>query len=490
MVGCFVAPTLIDCEVDDHPACASNETDTDGPVDGVGPGSATSPTTTINPMGPTSGSTGEGSTSGEDASSTGSASASGTDAESGSESGSGTIGETETGSDTNEIVELGPCNVPFSSLTPDLEGDGANGTVSNDRFSARFDPARGGTLSRLELDGGPNLMAEFNAATAEVLSGVLAYNPTTDTVDAATSWLTGSVTVIESGPVLVRVLVDYGGQTSTVYTVHPDGRVLRDEQWHQTTELGGSYLLTFLALDNAELDRLRWTGQEPSDTAIPSATGSHNVLRDDASWEEGFSCAYRDRTDLGFVGVANYETTHEFWPQAPADRITVPASGVGSDRITLQADWVDSDLVSTGIYYAQSMIVVGEDEPDAERCACLEAQQQIYTSPPELDLTGANPVFSNMPSDYDGDGFDEGMGVYGIDPADGATTIDIELPSASAPTLALKIFHTTNISGVELDGVALTEDEMWGQQVAGSGNEVFIYVSTGIPAGASLRVVL
>lgn len=497
MTGCFVPPGFIDCEVEDHPACAEvNDTDASGTANETFSGS----TTTAGPStSGTVGSTSEAET--DDDTSTGSdGSSSGDPSDSETELGSesGTDTGTGTGSDTDAPLELGPCAVPFAALNPNLEGDGASGHVVHDNFTVRFDPARGGTLSSLQA-GGPNLMAGYDASLAEILSGVLAYNAGTDTVDAATSWLTGDLSVIESGPVLTRVLVDYGNSIFTHYTVHPDGRIVRDQQWHQTTELGASYLLTFLALAHDQIDRVRWTGTAPHDTAVPNAGGAHDVLRNEAIWQPGFSCGYRTRDDLGYVGVVTYPTVTGDWPEPPADRVTIPMNTGAQNRLALQADWVDSDIVYQGIYNAQSMIVVGQDDDaQQERCACVEALQQAYTGsqaatpmgPPSLVLTGAVAVTDSMPTDYDGDGFDEGMGVHGVDPIDRAEAIDIIIPGSSASTLSLKVHHTTSVAGVELDGVPLDQGILWEQQLASSGNEVFLYVGTGIPEGATLRVVL
>ncbi|MBI5545503.1 MAG: hypothetical protein HY901_16580 [Deltaproteobacteria bacterium] len=203
------------------------------------------------------------------------------------------------------------------------------------------------------------------------------------------------------GPI-AQLEVSWGtvGLTGTsTYTLHPDGRLHRNEEVQVTSTFAGSqdFLLAFVTIDATRVSAM-------SHVVGGAQTSNLKTGRDfEFHWDDdglGYLCVL-DSAGKDGVGWAQRDTA-----AAGPDGMRLWEVGSPSHSFLLASDWVRDAPVPVRTYSGQFLTTFASSGD----CMELEAQVVAFTDPLQLGISEA--VVTGQAGDGDGDGYNEGGGYY------------------------------------------------------------------------------
>ena len=247
----------------------------------------------------------------------------------------------------------------------------------------------------------------------------------------------------------------------TIVTVHPDGRIHRDEDFEVLVSPTSNHLTAYVSLEPSLFTHADWTvdGSGPYDvSSFDPVTNPFDFFFNDTNGTlVGASCAYHDSAGRA-VGFG--------WrvPPSPAPagpRASQSQSGGLEENhaMALQFDWHRAEAYPAATYRGEIAVVVGSLATPP--CAGLESTIAATQLPLAMStMAGASATVGGV-GDDDGDGYNEGGGFWQLAVVDGASAATLGFSTLGAtrepaPTATLRISGTAGIDPIiELDGERL-----------------------------------
>ncbi len=324
------------------------------------------------------------------------------------------------------------------------------------------------TQAPLELHaGGDNLLYTGNDIN-ERLAGV-------EMFDEYYSWrpLTASRTVEADGRALTRVRIDWSADQSgdpgtvglegtSVYTMHPDGRVVRDESFAVREERLGVWLTGYYALDPLQFTHIDWTDNPDDPFPLATFSGMNQMART----ESEYICTYDAASGLR-LGWAWRPVSP---PGGAGPRATENAPG-GWSSLALQYDWNYGGNPPDESSYNGSFLLLVDGIGTGERCDAAPAPVAAFLAPPALD----------------GAAYDAGGGYYVVDAAGGSSVQLTAAAGTSAPlSLRVDAIGTAHDPVIDVDGTRLEHGRDYLYQADATGG--WLYLPATLAAGAVVQV--
>lgn len=366
--------------------------------------------------------------------------------------------ETDDGTETGETTG-GPTD-HCATISALYASEDQGYTVGNCAFDVGFSDDESYTLSSIVLHGGQNdnlLMSEPHPVGGlERLSGVIEY-------PWVASWNGlegGGATVLQDGPVLFRIRVEWHdgpvdvAQISgrSIYTVIADGRIMRDQFVHLTNTAmtsGPVWLVDYAALQAGLFTTLEWGGDDDGSYDVASEVGGEPASSIYAGDEvDTYVCAYNERSG-DVVAMAPYHPAENDWEGPRASRSDADAGNpaTATDSLALQADWHRGEQLEQGYRFGNAMMLVEARTEDW--CDGMAAQHAAYVAPTPITSPSGSLPITLVIGDNDDDGYSEGAGFYAFDDGDGIAPIVLEV--GNGPDIPTALFY---IEGIGIDDVA------------------------------------
>ena len=320
--------------------------------------------------------------------------------------------------------------------------------VINGLIGVRLDDAAGGQLGSLTF-GGNELL--YSGAVLERYSGVHAWdgdmpdNPSVN--DTRSIAAAGVVTALQLGRAVMRLRVAWTASAITgtsTYTVTPEGRVVRTDDFTLTGATRFDSLTSFAALRPDGVDLLVWEALAGTRVervpAFNSPTELGEFVAAGNAGDDGFGCAAGPAREVGWTATLVRQLTTNSQPSRGL-RITRSraAAGTAPTQLALQFDWEFSEGVgvSGGRRVAHAALWAGA--AGTTRCAASAGRLREFREPrPLIDRMGHVAAAA---SDYDvgGDGFVEDGGYWALEPTTGVVRFRFDSTRGTAPRSTL--FH-------------------------------------------------
>lgn len=312
----------------------------------------------------------------------------------------------------------------------------------------RLDDAAGGQLGSL-IVGGTEML--YSGAVLERYSGVEAWDntdPDNPSVNNARSIAAaGVVTALQLGRAVARLRVEWTASDITgasIYTVTPEGRVVRTDDFVLSN--GGRFvsLTSFAALRPDGVDLLVWEALDGKRVerglAFASTTDLGELVAAGQPDDDGFACAGGVDRELGWTALLEPQLAEGQQPRRGL-RLNRSRSvaGTAPTQLALQFDWEFSTGIGllNGRRVAHAALWAGP--AGATRCAASAARLREFRAPrPLIDRVGH---VAPGASDYDvgGDGFVEDGGYWALEPTSGVVRFAFDSARGTAPRSTL--FH-------------------------------------------------
>jgi hypothetical protein len=382
------------------------------------------------------------------------------------------------------VLPHGPCSPVPTELV--LTGPaGGIYTVSNEEIAVEFDAAENYTASSLTDGGGSELLLTADDPHERLIGIGYFMSPGVDEY----SWRGSDavLTVLEDGPAVVQVEVTWTTDDAstdaslvgtTVYTIIPDGRLVRQEalQFMDPT-LEASYLTAYMSLDASAFDQVQ------ASFPFVNCRGAQ-------------VCDVGDANEVAIYGYGFAEldtwmcATHEVFPHSvswmidsasPTGEFEVSArlsevnEGAAAHSLAMQYDWVRGTNTQIGDYGIDVLAYVDDDDPD---CACSEQHFASYGERPTptetsgVDATNYRSQGAFYDVEVNADTFEL---TFGAEP----------LP----PTMLLRIDGRSAITEVAIEGDTLTEgdDYLWQSGIQDK-DSAWLYLARPLAEGETLTI--
>ncbi|MGC4119658.1 MAG: hypothetical protein QM765_34825 [Myxococcales bacterium] len=348
--------------------------------------------------------------------------------------------------------------------------------MENGKVSLEFNADAGYALDDLRFTQGRNLDLLYHKGEAtqsdEQLAGISYFQH-----DYSWNARSASLAILVPGPVVSQVKVEWNqaGNGSgiwgrSIYTLHPDGRLLRDE-WvnvDQPYDDGDSWLVAYTAINASLMGSAGALVQAP-DAGVALFAEVHEQIQ--TNGEGGYGCVW-DPDSGEAVAWANRPSSDfagwRLWSVFPS--------------FLLATDWMRESSVPTGVWSGDFLTILTD-----QRCEAAREHVTAFVAPPRLVFTkGSESTEDAM--DHDKDGYSEGGGYYTLN-AD-VDRVEVTLPATAAPVPSCTLRIETNadaIPTVELDGTTLALGQGFLAGRGGSG-EYWIHLTTRWEPGTDLKV--
>ena len=389
-------------------------------------------------------------------------------------------------------TEFGPCSPlpdPLTSSSTATEHEAGNELVS-----VTLETANNLMLSRLSGPDGAEVL-HGDTELGERLTGIGYFVSFGPPAEDEYSWrgTDAVLTVLEDGPAVVRWSVAWSTDDAsttaamtgtTVYTVIPDGRIVRQESFdvsHVGAPNGNAYLTAYVSLEaelfdyvQASFDLTCGDMAAPQECTIGDAVqGSGATIHgQDATEGSGWLCA--SDTATGHSVSWTSDVAAASGPVTATTRISEVHSVAGDHSVGLQYDWLRNLVPPDGTYGVHAMVFVDDDLDDP--CGCSRDQFSAYAEPPELSADGAGTIQYRSAGGYWELGAVE-------------STVDVAHVSGNdLPTSLFLLTGTGGVTGASLDGDVLEENTDYLTQSATESETAWLYLAHPIEAGTTLQL--
>jgi hypothetical protein len=368
----------------------------------------------------------------------------------------------------------------FVKLAPtSIAQDGQTTTMISSVVSLTFDcgdtTGCALTQARIPAASGENLLYA-GGASSEQLAGISywAYNYSWESDEL------GGLSPVQAGGPVSRVRLDWHTtdvEGSSVYTLHPDGRLYRDETVTVTTPHVDAenppYLLAYQAIDATKVTTLTWKEGYTQGSVRPLMANQDIQLGHGL----GYACAADERKG-DVVSWAH----HDGQASALVDwRFSEVADDISSS-ILMASDWVNNGEPPVETAYSGQFLSAFNASGD---CGTVQEQTELFQSPPRV-TTSVGDVVVDQAGDNDHDGFNEGGGFFEIQAAGDEVRVRTD---ANLPTCTIRIWGAPNrkVPEIILGGEELTNvgDFLFG---GGANDEVWLYLDHPWGGGSELRI--
>lgn len=348
---------------------------------------------------------------------------------------------------------------------------------------AGFEP----TDLRVTRAGDRNLLYT-NAAQTERFAGIAIwpdYFAHTPNAEAALEPL-----AVNGAVARFRVTWSVGGATNeaegtTIYTVHPDGRIHFDQDVQIVGVLPDVYwFATYIAMNPNRITHVR----PPSETIRIIGAEPAQIFYQPLQNNQGFICAWDETTRdrLTWVYQAPIGEDPLIGPRASESGQV----GMANHQVAMQFDWVRDGAVLQDLYRSNVMVradVAGETDP----CAGGTALASVMHTPPQLMVSAPAGHITDSAGDDDQDGYNEGGGFHELSAA-GAESISIEIVNDAvdpAPTATLRLRGLTwTRPPIVTLGRALEHGREYLAEADEGGDGGWLFFASPLPDGETLTV--
>ena len=362
-------------------------------------------------------------------------------------------------------------------------------TVSNEEIAVVFDPDANYMPSSFTHAGGPELLYTGEANTERFMGIGYFIDPSINEY----SWRgsNADLVVLEEGPAVVQIEVTWDTDDAstdaslygtTVYTILPDGRIVRREEFHfahASTPEANAYLTAYLSLDASEFDHVR------SNFPFVNCRGALECDVGDAfdvaiygygyAEEDTWLCA----TDQGSPSSVSWmiDSDSPTGEELVSARLTEVNSGAGEHSLAMQYDWARGGTTPIGDYGLDVLAYVVEDDPE---CACSLEHFEAYGA--QTAPTADSGVQSR---DY------APWGAY-YDVVVNADTVGLTFGNPPLPpTMLLRVDGRSTVTGVMIDEEDLVEgDDYLTQTGIQDENSAWLYLARPLDVGETLTITM
>ena len=324
---------------------------------------------------------------------------------------------------------------PPDWVTFNLDGDLL--IASSSRLRVVWDPNQGFAPVMINRGDGLNFVwtgQSTGVTSSERLVGVLFF-------DEFNSWQSmADYEVLHQGPGVIRLKVSWEARGAsddanmsgiTIWTIHDDGRLMRDERIQINYPRTG-WLVGYHSIPIDRVDRVSWNingsiTSEPVPQEIDNR-GYEGVF--DIGALPSWLCVTGTNSSLLF-------SAHSALPSSVGHRATWSSdqSGGAISSLNLQFDWLRNaspSLESSGGFWWGSLFTgVSTD------CQLLRQYLRHHNDPSTIELS-TGTFFTRMEGDNDQDGYHEGGGFYVVEPTRDEVAFNITPMAPPSFTILIK----------------------------------------------------
>ena len=343
---------------------------------------------------------------------------------------------------TDQMIDVSDMGERDADLPPPdvvrFNMDGEKLIASSSRLRVVWDPEQG--LAPIEMSRGDGLNYVWTAesdgfSSLQRLTGVLFFNRFNEQ-HVFTSWR--SVTqaqVLHEGPGVVRLQVSWVARNSseetsmsgvTTWTIHDDGRLMRDERIELTYPSTG-WLVGYHSVPIERVDRIEFN---LNDDIISIPAVSRLESRDNRevfgrSVQPSWLCVTGSDSSLLF-------SAHSAQPSFEGHRATWGSDQEdGSvDSLKLEFDWLRDEPTGSQTWSGTIFTGISAD------CQQLRRYLFNHNNPSNLELIKGE-FYKRMAGDHDEDGYHEGGGFYVVQPD--SNEVSFNITSMAPPSFTILV---------------------------------------------------
>ena len=366
----------------------------------------------------------------------------------------------------------------FPDAGPRTVLDGGVYRMSSGNVSVVFDCQSAGCAStevRIAGEGsGSNLLYTSTDGSPERFGGISYFAYSFSYESAATDFR-----VLESGPVSQVFFwwraADFRG--TSLYTLHPDGRLVRDEHVWPTKEHSDAWLVAYFAADATKFTDIEWKlgTASPGMSQVPADTDVFEPVH-----TAGYTCAF-SRSGSPTKDVVGWIHGDELSQDV---RLRLRAVG-RPDSLLFATDWVEEGLpqpAAIGQEYQATVVAVFRA---GVGCSAVAAQAAAWAAPPTWSFSAGAAA-----SPGDANGFERAAGLYRFEAVGSpGPRVEATLGGTELPTSTYRVSGglAHEVPQVLVDSTQLGASDFVTASCA-DGEDVFVHVAKPIQPGQKLTI--